>query len=246
MANKEIAKYYYTIDVDGKPAVENIGKVEHSMDGVKNAIGELIEALKKAFSSIESESKMTEKSVEKIDDAMEKSKEKSKTFGEIITGALRKVGEVFVDLAIQGIGEFINAIKDGIAEAVDAATQTKILDNALQNIGSTYDDVADSIAGLAQRNIVDDDDIKKMYNFGISQGIAADELERFAQVSLDYAASTGKGVEDSMRRVAAVMKGINEEGIKADESAEKFEELEAKVSGASEAMARIDPAPALS
>lgn len=134
------------------------------------------------------------------------------------------------ELVKQAFNQITGFFKAAINEALDAIRTNAAWVSSIDKVGLSYKQASKDVQELADINVIDDDDVKKLYNYGAAIGISGDKLKQFTQTTLDYIASTGKDFGLSMRTV----------GTLAKENADKFNELSARVKGASADVANAD------
>jgi hypothetical protein len=122
-----------------------------------------------------------------------------------IKGQLANIKAGF-DIVAGAISKVVQTFSKFIADAAQEAKSVLILNNALSKVGLSASVVEKQISQMAKKTSVPDDAIRQMYSYGIAIGVPADKLEKFAQASLDYSASSGKGLEMAMRTVGSAAK----------------------------------------
>lgn len=174
---------------------------------------------------ITSDTKGFTSGIKKADDSLNASNQKvgmlNKAFGALSIG---------VTAGIAAVAGFFSFIGPAIKEAQEAIKQDILLANALGKVGLKLKDVKRDIESLATNAVVDDDDIKKIYNYGLAWGVPKERLKQFAETALDFSAQTGKGLDMAMRT-------IKESAIKGGTA---FDQLSASVKGASSQTADMD------
>jgi hypothetical protein len=129
--------------------------------------------------------------------------------------------------SIISLGLIKKVFGDAYAEATDAAKAQIVLENNLKNVGLQYKDIEKSVTRIAKINIVDDDDVKKIYTFATGMGVGKDKLNEFVEVAYDFAASKSVDVRSALRFISA-------DAIKGGAD---WDALKNRVKGAGESMA---------
>lgn len=148
----------------------------------------------------------------------------------------KKTSTVFKDLINfevlkRSFDALIGFFKDSFREAQEAAKSTAVFANSVKSIGENYGQVNAQIKSMAKVNAFDDDELKKVYAYGVGIGVAKDKLVQYVQTTIDFAAS--KGTED----LGFAMRSV---GNAAKEGGEKFETLSKNVQGMGKAFAEAD------
>src|SRR3972149_5082103 len=117
-------------------------------------------------------------------------------FGEIVTGALRRVGEMAVDAMFQAAGAVKDFLQDSVAEALDAEKNLSRLSAIITSTGGAAGVTADYAQELAMRfrDLAggSDDAVLAIVEIGLRAGtVSADVMPEFIQRTLDLAQVMG-------------------------------------------------------
>src|SRR3990172_1087693 len=130
---------------------------------------------------------------ESVGDAAQKTFD---VFGEIVTGALRRVGEVAVDAMFQAAGAVKDFLQDSVEEALDAEKNLSRLSAIITSTGGAAGVTADYAQELAMRfrdlAAGSDDAVLAIVEIGLRAGtVSADVMPEFIQRTLDLAQVMG-------------------------------------------------------
>ena len=144
---------------------------------------------------------------------------------EVLTGALRRVGEIAVDAFLQAGQAVVGFAADSFQSALDAEQAMTRIEQVIQSTGGaaglTAEDVAD--LGVEFQNLAGgtDDTVIAIEEMALRMGnISKDEMPDFIQTTLDLAAATGVDAVQAARLLAqaqedplSVMARLQKQGI---------------------------------
>jgi len=115
------------------------------------------------------------------------------------------------ELLKRGFDEAIKFIKDAIKEAREAIKVNAVWTESIKKAGLSVKETALDVERIANANAFDDDQVKQIYNYGQSIGIAGKDLTKFVETAIDFSAASGKDLGLAMRTVGTLAKQGGEE-----------------------------------
>jgi phage-related protein len=126
---------------------------------------------------------------------------------EVITGALRRVGEIALDTFIAAGEAVVGFAADSFQSALDAEQAMTRIEQVIQSTGGAAGLTADDVAalGVQFQNLAGgtDDTVIAIEEMALRMGnISKDEMPAFIQTTLDLAAATGQDAVSAARLLA--------------------------------------------